>query len=67
MIVLDSGSGPGGQGNYFSAGTYIESVNLADNSLTLSSPAYFPNSGNENGTFRVDLSRVAMDVGYGNH
>ncbi|WP_373649965.1 beta strand repeat-containing protein [Schlesneria sp. DSM 10557] len=53
MIILDSGSGPGAQGNYFSAGTYIESINLANNSVTLSTPAYFDNSGNSGGTFAL--------------
>lgn len=53
MIVLDSGGGPGAQGNYFSAGTYIESVNLSNNTVTLSTPAYFPNSGNGSATFAL--------------
>lgn len=53
MIVLDSGGGPGAQGNYFSAGTYIESVNLANNTVTLSTPAYYPNSGNGSGTYAL--------------
>ncbi|MBS0261881.1 MAG: hypothetical protein JSS02_07980 [Planctomycetes bacterium] len=53
MIVLDSGGGPGNQGNYFSAGTEITSVDLTNNTVTLSTPAYFPNSGNGSGTFAL--------------
>ena len=52
MIVLNSGTGPGGVGNYFTAGTFITNVDTVLNKITLSSPAYFANVGpTENLTF----------------
>ena len=53
MIVADSGQGPGGQGNYFPAGTYITNVDTVSDKVTVSNPAYFANSGNGSGTFAL--------------
>lgn len=53
MIVADSGQGPGAQGNYFPAGTYITNVDTVHDTVTVSNPAYFDNSGNKGGTFAL--------------
>jgi hypothetical protein len=53
MLILNSGAGPGNTGNFFSAGTYITSVDVVNNTVTLSSNAYFSNAGNGTGTFSL--------------